>query len=55
MRFQPRVVGSRRGELVVDPVAATAPEVVSVLALLGAYRVILQAEREPARAPRRED
>ena len=53
MRFQPRVVGSRRGELVVAPVAATAPEVVSVLALLGAYRVILQAEREPARAPRR--
>ncbi len=53
MRFHPRVVGSRRGELVVDPVAATAPEVVSVLALLGAYRVILQAEREPARAARR--
>ncbi len=53
MRFQPRVVGSRRGELIVDPVAATAPEVVSVLALLGAYRVILGAEREPARAPRR--
>ena len=37
------------------PGAAKAPEVVSVLALLGAYRVILQAEREPARAPRRED
>jgi hypothetical protein len=53
MRFQPRVVGSRRGELVVAPVAANAPEVVSVLALLGAYRVILAAEREPARAQRR--
>jgi len=53
MRFQPRVVGSRRGEIVVDPVAATAPEVVSVLALIGAYRVILSAEREPARAARR--
>ena len=54
MRFQPRVVGSRRGELVVDPVAATAPEVVSLLALIGAYRVILSAEREPARAARRD-
>jgi hypothetical protein len=53
MRFHPRVVGSRRAELVVDPVAATAPEVVSVLALLGAYRVILAAEREPGRAARK--
>jgi hypothetical protein len=53
MRFHARVVGSRRGELVVDPVAATAPEVLSVLALLGAYRVILQAERAPAPARRR--
>jgi len=53
IRFQPRWVGSRRGELVVDPVAATAPEVLSVLALLGAYRVILQAERAPSRARRR--
>ena len=38
--------------VVVAPVAANAPEVVSVLALLGAYRVILAAEREPARAQR---
>jgi hypothetical protein len=53
MRFQPRVVGSRRGELVIDPVAGNAPEVVSVLALLGAYRVILAAEREPARSSRK--
>ena len=52
IRFQPRVAGSRRGELVVDPVAATAPEVISVLALIGAYRVILAAERQPARARR---
>ena len=42
----------RRGELVIDPVAASAPEVISVLALIGAYRVILAAEREPARARR---
>jgi hypothetical protein len=52
IRFQPRVVGSRRGELVIDPVATNAPEVISVLTLLGAYRVILAAEREPARAAR---
>ena len=53
MRFQARVVGSRRGDLVIDPVAASAPDVLSVLALLGAYRVILQAERPPARSRRR--
>jgi hypothetical protein len=51
IRFQPRVAGSRRGELVIDPIAARAPEVISVLALLGAYRVILAAERQPGRAP----
>lgn len=55
MRLRVRVTGRRRGELELDPAAADAPaarSVLSVLALLGAYRVILEADRAPARAPR---
>lgn len=52
VRFHERLAGSRRGEVEIDPVAASAPEVLSLLALMGAYRLILRVEARPGRARR---
>lgn len=54
LRFHERVSGRRRGELEIDARAMPAPEVLSLLALLGTYRIILEAEAPaaPSRAAR---